>query len=184
MSKHRMKSLIYRISEYCENQGYVRDSIWTFSKPGVDKYSSMTRDNFLGFGCSATTLLDGQFKINTFSPDAYASRVNTGKLPTALTIRFSRRQRMVYWLFWRFYTTRLNPQDFKNTFGTSLKKMYGIEFFLGRLFGLLKKDNGAYHLTPKGIIYYHHFEGYFTLAYIDHMWNMMRYEPFPKELVL
>lgn len=30
-------------------------------------YSSMTRDNFLGFGCSATTLLKDQFKINTFS---------------------------------------------------------------------------------------------------------------------
>ncbi len=30
-------------------------------------YSSMTRDHFLGFGCSATTLLKNQFKINTFS---------------------------------------------------------------------------------------------------------------------
>lgn len=30
-------------------------------------YSSMTRDHFLGFGCSATTLLKDQFKINTFS---------------------------------------------------------------------------------------------------------------------
>ena len=184
MSKRQMKSLIYRISAYCESQGYVRDSIWTFGKPGTDKYSSMTRDNFLGFGCSATTLLSGQFKINTFSPTAYADRINANKLPTALTIRFSIRQRMIYWLFWRFYTTRLHPQDFENTFNASLKKMYGLEFWLGRLFGLLKKDNGAYRLTTKGIFYYHHFEGYYTLAYIDKMWNIMRHEPFPKELVL
>lgn len=184
MSKRRMKSLIYQISEYCESQGYVRDSIWTFGKPGTDKYSSMTRDNFLGFGCSATTLLSDQFKINTFSPGAYADRVNADKLPTALTIRFSRRQRMIYWLFWRVYTTRLKPQDFESAFDVSLKKMYGIELWLGRLFGLLKKDNGSYRLTTKGIFYYHHFEGYYTLAYIDHMWNTMRNEPFPKELIL
>lgn len=184
MSKRRMKSLIYQISEYCASQGYIRDSIWTFGKPGVDKYSSMTRDNFLGFGCSATTLLPGQFKINTFSPEAYADRVNADKLPTALTLHFSRRQRMIYWLFWKLYTTWLHPRDFENTFDISLKKMYGMEFWLGRLFGLLKKENGAYHLTTRGIFYYHHFEGYYTLAYIDHMWNIMRHEPFPKKLVL
>ena len=184
MSKHRMKALIYRISGYCESRGYVRDSIWTFGKPGVNKYSSMTRDNFLGFGCSATTLLPNQFKINTFSAEGYMDRINNGKLPTALTIRFSMRQRMIYWLFWRFYTTQLHPLDFENTFGTPLKKMYGTEFWIGRLFGLLKKDNNTYHLTTKGIFYYHHFEGYYTLAHIDRMWNMMRHEPFPKELIL
>jgi len=184
MTKHHLKSLIRQISEYCEEQGYVRDSIWTFGKPGVDKYSSMTQDNFLGFGCSATTLLPNQFKINTFSIKDYIDRINTDKLPTALTIRFSQRQQMIYWLFWRLYTTWLHPQDFEDTFGVSLKKMYGFEFLIGRIFGLLKKDNGAYRLTTKGIFYYHHFEGYYTLAYIDRMWNIMRHEPFPKELIL
>lgn len=184
MGRRRVKSLIYRISEYCASRGYVRDSIWTFGKPGVDKYSSMTRDNFLGFGCSATTLLPGQFKINTFSTEAYAGRVNAAQLPTALTIRFRPRQRMIYWLFWRFYTTRLLPQDFETVFGLPLSKMYGLEFWLGRLFGLIENDNGAYRLTTRGVFYYHHFEGYYTLAYIDHMWNLMRNEPFPAGLEL
>ncbi len=184
MKKRQMKSLLFQISEYCESQGYVRDSIWTFGKPGVDKYSSMTRDNFLGFGCSATTLLQDQFKINTFSVEAYANRIRGGKLPTALTIRFSQRQRMVYWLFWRFYTTLLHPRDFRDAFDVSLRKAYGAEFRLGRLLGLVKKENGVYRLTTKGVFYYHHFEGYYTLAYIDHMWNTMRQEPFPKGLSL
>lgn len=184
MSKRRMKFLLYQISEYCEDQGYARDSIWTFGKPGAGKYSSMTRDNFLGFGCSAATLLADQFKINTFLPEAYSERVNADTLPTALTIRFSRRQRMVYWLFWRFYTTRLDPRDFEEVFDIPLQRMYGIEFWLGRIFGLLKKEDGAYRLTNRGVFYYHHFEGYYTLAYIDRMWNVMRSEAFPKELIL
>jgi len=184
MSAPEMKKLLYRVSAHCEGQGYVRDSIWTFGKPGVDKYSSMTRDNFLGFGCSSATLLANQFKMNTFSPEAYADRVNAGTLPTALTLRFTRRQRMVYWLFWRLYTTRLNPSDFETAFGVPLEKMYGFEFWLGRLFGLLKKEDGEYRLTVKGVFYYHHFEGYYTLAYIDRMWNVMRIVPFPETIAL
>ena len=184
MGKRRMKSLLYQISEYCKSEGYVQDSIWTFGKPDVDKYSSMTRDNFLGFGCSATTLLDKQFKINTFSSEAYIQRVDEGRLPTALTIRFSRRQRMIYWLFWRFYTTLLHSRDFEEVFKIPLRKVYGFELWLGRLFGLLKQENGGYRLTARGVFYYHHFEGYYTLAYIDSMWNLMRKEPFPGELVL
>ena len=66
MSNGDKKKLLYEIVDYCHQKGYARDSIWTFSKHGTSKYSSMTRDNFLGFGCSTTTLLEGQFKINTF----------------------------------------------------------------------------------------------------------------------
>jgi len=184
MNHRNMKTLLYQIAAYCERQGYIRDSIWTFGKPGTNKFSSMTRDNFLGFGCSSATLLANQFKINTFSPEAYADRVNSGKLPTALTIRFTRRQRMIYWLFWRFYTTRLNTDDFETVFGVSLKKMYGVELWVGQLLGLLEKTGGEYHLTTKGVFYYHHFEGYYTLAYIDRMWNILRVTPFPEEMIV
>jgi oxygen-independent coproporphyrinogen-3 oxidase len=184
MPSAEVKKLLYDISNYCESQGYVRDSIWTFGKPGVSKYSSMTRDNYLGFGCSATTLLPNQFKVNTFSLEAYSNRINEGKLPTALTIRFTRRQRMVYWLFWRFYTTRLSSNDFQSAFGVPVRKMYGIEFWFGRLFGLLKKEGDDYCLTTRGVFYYYYFEGYYTLAYIDRMWGIMRMTPFPGEMIL
>ena len=65
----------------------------------------MTRDNFIGFGCSATTLLRRQFRVNTFSVDAYCKRIDEGRLPVSLRCDFTVRQRMVYWLFWRLYTT-------------------------------------------------------------------------------
>ena len=86
----------------------------------------MTRENFLGFGCSAATLLRDQFKINTFSVDAYCGRINEGDLPTSLTLRFRARQRMVYWLFWRLYTTRLAVGDFEAFFGVPLKKAFSL----------------------------------------------------------
>ena len=61
MPKKEKKKLLDEITLYCTEKGYKRDSIWTFSNEPNAKYSSMTRDNFLGFGCSATTLLKEQF---------------------------------------------------------------------------------------------------------------------------
>jgi coproporphyrinogen III oxidase-like Fe-S oxidoreductase len=52
------------------------------------KYSSVTRDSFLGFGASAATLLQNIFKINTFSITDYIQRVNENHLPTSLTLDF------------------------------------------------------------------------------------------------
>ena len=144
----------------------------------------MTRDNFLGFGCSATTLLQKQFKINTFSVEEYCKRVNSGKLPTSLTIRFSLRQRMVYYLFWTAYSTRVDAKDFEDFFDVPLKKMYGLELFLAKCLGFVTEENGVYTMTKKGAFYYHYYENFYTLSYIDQMWGIMRKEAFPKRLEL
>lgn len=180
MPKKQKKQLLDQITAYFKQQGYYRDSIWTFSNKKEAKYSSMTRDNFLGFGCSATTLLKNQFKINTFSVDEYCKRINGGELPTSLTIRFSLRQRMVYYLFWTLYSMQLDERKFERFFGVPLKRMYGFEFWLAQKLGFLTKENNIYSMTTKGAFYYHYYEQFYTLSYIDKMWGIMRNEAFPK----
>ncbi len=184
MSEAGKRLLMDQMEAYRLEKGYVRDSIWTFGKPGAKKYSSMTRDNFLGFGCSATTLLEDQFKINTFSIPEYTDRVNSGTIPTALTLRFTRRQRMVYYLFWTAYTTEVDAQAFRQFFGVSLERYYGFELLLARMLGLVRKDNHRYVLTSKGMYYFHYYEYDYTLSYIDQMWNLMGTQAFPGELVI
>ena len=184
MSDREKKKLLERTVRYCTLMGYERTSIWTFSSEKEAEYSSMTRDNFLGFGCSATTLLKDRFKINTFSVKEYCRRINREMLPTSLTIHFTKRQRMVYYLFWKLYSTRLDPVDFERFFGTKLSRMYGAELFLGECFGLLERKNGKYHLTDKGTYYYHYFENFYTLSYIDKMWGIMRKRAFPDKMIL
>ena len=184
MPRREKRALLDAITAHCAEKGYSRSSIWTFASEPQAGYSSMTRENFLGFGCSATTLLRDQFKINTFSIDAYCRRIDEGNLPTSLTIRFARRQRMVYFLFWAAYSTRVDSQDFERFFGVPLKKMYGLEFRLAKLAGFITEADGIYTLTPKGAFYYHHYENYYTLAYIDTMWGVMRREAFPQRLEL
>jgi Coproporphyrinogen III oxidase and related Fe-S oxidoreductases len=184
LGKRQKRALLDRITNYCLDRGMSRNSIWTFAAEEGAKYSSMTRDNFLGFGCSATTLLREQFKINTFSVEEYIKRIDAGRLPTSLTIRFTPRQRMIYYLFWTLYSTRLDPQDFETFFGVPLRKMYGFEFTLARLLGFLTRENGVYRMTLKGAFYYHHYENYYTLAYIDKMWGIMQKQPFPESITL
>ena len=185
MKKREKRILLDEITRYCLGKGCERNSIWTFAREKQAGYSSMTRDNFLGFGCSATTLLKEQFKVNTFSVSEYCKRIAEKKLPTSLTIRFTKRQRMVYYLFWTAYSTRVNQTDFEKFFGVPLKKMYGFEIFMAKLLGFVKeKEKGVYEMTLKGAFYYHHYENYYTLAYIDKMWGIMRREAFPKGIEL
>ena len=184
MPKKEKQALLNAITHYCMDQGYTRSSIWTFSSDREAKYSSMTRDNFLGFGCSATTLLQEQFKINTFSVEEYCKRIDEGTLPTSLTIRFSLRQRMVYYLFWTAYSTKVSAGDFEEFFGIPLKKMYGTELKIAKLLGFIIEENGIYSMTLKGAFYYHYYENFYTLAYIDKMWGIMRKEAFPQKIEL
>ena len=180
MEKKEKRALLDAITQYCLDKGYSRSSIWTFSSEAHAGYSSMTRDNFLGFGCSATTLLKDQFKINTFSVEEYCKRIHAGKLPTSLTIRFTRRQRMVYYLFWTAYSTKVDERDFEKFFGVPLKKMYGFELWLAKLLGFVTETDGVYRMTLKGAFYYHYYENFYTLAYIDKMWGIMRKQAFPE----
>ncbi len=184
MKKREKERLLNDITKYCMEKGYTRNTIWTFSNNNDANYSSMTRDNFLGFGASATTLLNHQFKINTFSIIDYIERIKQNLLPTSLTLRFTKRQRMVYYLFWTAYSTKVNKVDFDKFFKTSLQKMYGFELLVARIMGFVKKKGNVYEMTLKGAFYYHYYENFYTLAYIDKMWGILRHEAFPKQIKL
>lgn len=184
MGQREKRALLDKITRYCQEKGYKRSSIWTFSKEAAASYSSMTRDNFLGFGCSATTLLREQFKINTFSVAEYCGRIDQEMLPTALTLRFTPRQRMVYYLFWTAYSTKVNSAAFRAFFGVPLEKMYGAELKLAERLRFVTKRDGIYEMTPKGAFYYHYYENFYTLAYIDKMWGLLRKEAFPERMTL
>ena len=183
MRKKEKRKLLDDITHYCQNKGYQRQSIWTFSKEKAS-YSSMTRDYFLGFGVSAATLLKDSFKINTFDITSYIQRINKQTIPTSLTMYFTKRQRMIYYLFWTLYSTEIDSQSFEEIFNVSLKKVYGLEFYLAKKMNLLTKENNVYKMTLKGAFYYHYYENFYTLSYIDKMWSILKEEPFPNYISL
>ena len=184
LSHKRKKQMLGYLNELCKEMDIDRTSVWTFAKKKTGRYSSITRDNFLGFGASATTLLRNQFKINTFSIEEYVNRIHEGNLATSLTLDFSKRQRALYYLFWSAYGLVIDPVGLKNLIGTPLNKLYGVEIWIALKLGLLKKHNNKYELTEKGAFYYHFIEQQYTRAYIDKMWNISMKTAFPDEVIL
>jgi coproporphyrinogen III oxidase-like Fe-S oxidoreductase len=184
MSPKVKKRMLASLTSYCQEHQIERTSVWTFAKPGTAKYSSVTRDTFLGFGVSATTLLQDSFKINTFSIDGYIERIQAGSLPTSLTLQFTRRQRAVYYLFWAAYAMQINPDKFAAIIGEPLRKLYGPEIFLAEKMGYLTRTGQTYRLTEKAAAIYHTIEQVYTTAYIDKMWNISRKQAFPAKIIL
>jgi len=178
------KKMLAAIGKYAAMNNIERTSVWTFAKKGTKNYSSVTRDSFLGFGTSATTLLRDIFKINTFSIPDYIQRVNENHLPTSLTLDFSKRQRACYFLFWACYAMRIDEAAFNEIIGEKPEKLYGRELLLCRTFGLLKKENNKYRLTDRGAYLYHKMEQAYTTAYIDKSWNISRLQAFPEKIIL
>jgi oxygen-independent coproporphyrinogen-3 oxidase len=184
LSEKEKKKMLKAIVDYCKKTGRERTSVWTFAKAKTGKYSSITRDSFLGFGVSATTLLRKEFKINTFSIEAYIDRICRNQLPTSLTLSFTLRQRAIYYLFWHAYSLLIDPNKFEKIIGYPLFKLYGFELWICERLGFMKKRNNRYYLTDRGAYYYHYVEQAYTTAYIDKMWRILRTTAFPEKIVL
>lgn len=184
LSHKQKKKMLKYLNNVCEDLGVDRTSVWTFAKKNTDKYSSITRDTFLGFGVSATTLLRKSFKVNTFSIEQYVKRVENNNLPTSLTLNFTKRQRAVYYLFWSAYSLKINKNNFKQIIGIPIDKMFGKWFWLAQKFGYITDEGDYYYLTEKASIIYHYIEQIYTTQYIDKMWNISREIAFPEEIIL
>jgi menaquinone C8-methyltransferase len=184
MSKRVKRNMLARLSRFSSDINVDRTSVWTFAQRGTEKYSSVTREAFLGFGPSATTLLKDVFKINTFSVDAYEKRINAGSLPTSLTVNFTMRQRAVYYLFWGAYSMKINGDKFEKITRTPLNKMFGLEFFVTERLGFTRRNGNTYELTDKGAFIYHDIEQFYTTTYIDKVWNVSGKQAFPDKITL
>ena len=91
---------------------------------------------------------------------------------------------MVYFLFWTAYSTEVSASGFERFFGIPLKKMYGFELALAKRFDLITESGGIYRMTLKGAFYYHYYENFYTLSYIDKMWGILRKKAFPDHIEL
>ncbi len=178
------KAMLERLNRTAEECGFERTSVWTFAKRNTPKYSSVTRDNFIGFGPSATTLLPDRFSINTFSVAEYCAAIERQGEATALSLRFASRQREVYWLFWSVYNLRIDAVAFRELFDRDLDEMFGWELWIGCRLGYLRKNEECYELTPRGAYLFHLLEQRYTMQYIDKTWRIAGKNPWPKEVVL
>ncbi len=185
LNKREKRILLDSIVKTSEEIGFSRTSVWTFAKKDTPKYSSITRDNYLGYGPSATNLLKDNFRINTFSVTEYINALlKHNRIPTALILNFSERARYLYWLFWSCYNLDIDRNNFFQLFNKDLDFEFRWEIKVGKLLGIIEDNGDGYKLTDKGAYLFHLIEQKYTNQYIDKTWRMARKNPWPEKIVL
>ncbi|ODN31142.1 coproporphyrinogen-III oxidase family protein [Fervidobacterium thailandense] len=172
----------YLIYDYLTSEGYEPVSVWSFMKktPGERsiRYSSVTRQYYLGLGAGAGSHFPWGFYLNTFSVEAYILRLRSGKLPTALEFSFNKRMDDLFWLYWRFYDTSIPQPEFERRFGNDFKVKGLMKIF--ETLGFLRKGNGVFLLTKRGSFWIHLAQNHFALNYVNTIWSKALSEPFPE----
>lgn len=184
LSSSEKKKMLFELVNLSKEIGLDRTSVWTFAKPNTEKYSSITRENFIGLGPGSASLFDDQFRLNTFSVDEYINAINNNEFACALVLNFTKFSRKSYWLFWNVYNMNLNKADYKKMFSSDLSKDYRLELSIAKAKGLLKEDEVGYKVTTKGSYYFHAVEQIYTLQYIDKTWSIARNNPWPNKIEL
>lgn len=177
------KKMYYAISNYLLSNGFSRVSVWGFKKGDAPRYSSVTRDNYIGLGAGAGSHLPDGFYLNTFSVAEYINRCRRKEFPTALYMGFNADMQNYFWLYWRFYDTLIPKAELKSRFVEGQSKPM-------RLFRLLKSlkmmdgEKDHFRLNQRGAFWVHLLQNYFSLNYINKVWAVAMKEPFPSRISL
>lgn len=178
------RSLASIVSYVEKSPGINRTSVWTFGKKGVSKYSSVTRNYYLGFGPSAASLTKTQFNVNTFSLGEYINAWSRHKAPEMLRLNFTKRQRAAYFLFWNTYSLFIDSSGFEDLTGVSLEKMFGFALKCAEKLKWIKHVKNGYQVTESGAHVFHFIEQVYTHNYIDKVWKLTEKSGFPEKMKL
>jgi oxygen-independent coproporphyrinogen III oxidase len=175
--------LYYHLYKYLTQNGFTRVSVWGFKKGGVPRYSSVTRDNYIGLGAGAGSHMPDGFYLNTFSVEEYIKRCHVNQFPTALYMNFNRNMQNYFWLYWRFYDTYIPKEELFQRFGENDKKINKLLSFLKQI-NLLTDENRYFVLNKRGAFWLHLVQNYFSLRYINKVWSVAMKQAYPDEINL
>jgi len=173
----KLRKMYKEIHNFLTQNGYQRVSVWGFKKSGSPRYSSVTRNTYIGIGAGAGARLPDVFYLNTLSVKDYIETTLTGRLPVALAVNMTPKLIKYYWLYWRFYDTYIDSQQLYEKFGKDIKLK--VIFSLAKLLGLTKENRNQIELTERGAFYIHLLQNYLILNYIDRVWSAAMKESWP-----
>jgi oxygen-independent coproporphyrinogen-3 oxidase len=179
----RERQMLETIAHRTREAGYQRTSIWSFNQPETIRYTTVTRDSFIGIGAGATSKIGDYFKLNTFSVAEYIKAVKEGS-PLALATRLNAGDKMAYWFFWRSYDLAIDTDAFHSLFGQELPRPVRALLSLLELLGLAERQGSTIRLSGMGAYLSHLIEKEYTHAYLETMWNACLEEAWPRRVVL
>jgi len=177
------RQMLRAVVKKAQDAGYQRTSIWSFNKPGTTRYTTVTKDAFVGIGAGASSRIGDYFSLNTFSVAEYIKAVEKGS-PMALATKLDTGDKMAYWLFWQCYNLTIDTDIFQSIFGRDLP--YRIQAFLSllNLLGMTHRRGSSICLTDAGAYLFHLIEKEYTQAYLKTLWEACLKDVWPRRVVL
>lgn len=171
------------ITRWCAENGFERVSVWGFRRGDVPRYSSVTRDGYIGIGPGAGSHLPDGFVLNTFDLEAWADALAEGRAPTALRMEFRGEMAGWWWLYWRLYDTRVPLAEIDAMLGTDAGKARRWLAAVERA-GLAVRSNGTLDLTDAGAFWLHLAQNHFALSYVNTLWTAARRDAWPERVAI
>lgn len=180
----RQRRVQYRaISNWCADHGFERVSVWGFKRGAVPRYSSVTRDGYIGVGPGAGSHLPDGFVLNTFDLDSWTGAIGAGQTAVALRMPFCAEMSGWWWLYWRLYDTRVPMNDLDRALHRDAAKarrwLKAVE-----LAGLGVRQGGYLELSDAGAFWLHLAQNHFALDYVNTIWTKARREPWPRAVAI
>ena len=163
-------------------QGFERVSVWGFKKRDTTKFSSVTRDNYIGLGAGAATCLPRTFYFNTFSIPEYIKACAAARLPVSLQMDMTTSMTRFYWLYWRLYETRISMTAFADRFSDDAR--IAALLWLATHLRLVSDTGGTLELTERGSFWIHLLQNYYVLNYINTVWTQSMQTAWPRRIEL
>lgn len=178
------RKMYYYIHEEMVKLGYKRIDVWSFKKIEEGKFSSVTRNYYIGFGPSAGTYDGKSFYFNTFSFSDYVSYCKKRK-PTILKLDVDKKMEKIFWFYWRLYETEIPKKEYKKLFGSDIEQDFRVLFFLFRFFKFIEKETkNSLKLNINGVFYIHLLQNFFALDYINKIWDTCKRNKNPNKIKL
>jgi oxygen-independent coproporphyrinogen-3 oxidase len=178
----RVRRAHYRaINRWCAEHGFERVSVWGFKHGVVPRYSSVTRDGYIGVGPGAGSHLPNGFVLNTFDLNSWIRALDEGQRVIALSMPFAGQMSGWWWLYWRFYDTRIPLDDLEAALEKDAPKALRWLKVMEKA-GLAVRNGRCLDLTEAGAFWLHLAQNYFALNYVNTLWARARLEPWPQAI--
>lgn len=180
----RTRRAHYRaISRWAAAEGFERVSVWGFRRGAAPRYSSVTRDGYIGIGPGAGSHLPDGFVLDTFDLDTWRERCLAGRGALALRLPFAAQMAGWWWLYWRVYDTRIPEHGLDAMLGPDAAKARRWLRALEAA-ALARRRDDVWELTDEGAFWLHLTQNHLALAYVDRLWTAGRREPWPTAVPL
>lgn len=173
------RKMYYLITDFFARHGYHQSSVWSFNRNQNGKYSSVTRDYYIGFGAGAASYTGNAFYFNTFSIPEYI-KASARRTQAALKMNVSKKLEKLFWLYWRFYDTQIPLGEYERLFDRNIWDDFGKELHIAKSLGFFKNGNSkCVTLNKRGAFWIHLLQNQFALNYVNTIWTKCQNESWP-----